>query len=405
MILILKMDGGISLKVEIKNPAYVGIAVGDLHCGAFEADIWFHEIEKSLLEPAENMPVLDFIILCGDTLNNKISFNSSHAKYLALFLNRLVKICSKKNSKLRIIKGTESHDNNQLEIIEALLTNADCDVKIIQNVESEWLFEDYHVLYIPEEYIEDKNEYYKDYFSKQYDSIFGHGLIQEALHMAATQESEMTMPKAPVFKVDELIEICKGPIFFGHIHKKIVIKNRFFYTNSFSRWAFGEEEDKGYYLFCYSPITSEFKTEFIVNKTARKFETMEVDCNPDNSIEDQIDYLVKLVDNLADNRDYLRLEVNIPENHPNPSLLTSMLNSVFSKYKKFKLKINNNGKVVKNKEMERKINILLERYGFIFDKKIPVEEKISRYIKEKYQKNISIEKMREYLFDRYLSGE
>lgn len=387
------------------NKAYVGIAIGDLHCGAFDASTWYTEMEHCFLKRIEEMPILDFIVFCGDLLDDKISMNSDHAKFLMMFLIRTIAVCKEKGTKWRIFKGTESHDNKQLEMIESMLISSGCDIKVFHTVESEWLFNDLHVLYIPEEYLEDKDAYYADAFSKTYDMIFGHGLVQEALHMAAKQESELTMPKAPVFKTDDLLAICKGPIFFGHVHNKIVIKKRFHYTNSPSRWAYGEEEDKGYYVVCYSPESYEFKTEYIVNTWARKFETLEVECSPSFSVDEQIKYLITLVDNISDSREFLRLEVNIPEDHTSPVLLTTMLNQIFSKYKKFKLKINNKSNSKQTTEMQKKIKILLEKYGFLFDTRMPTEEKICRFIKEKYDRNISLDRMRMYLYEKFLTGE
>jgi len=387
-------------EVPSKVLAYVGAIASDLHNGAFDPKRWYEELEKGFLDYLESLIVLDFVVITGDFFDTKISMNSDHATYALKFLTKLLKICEKKNAKCRIIKGTESHDNKQLEIFKVLYRSTKCDFKVIQTVEDEWLFDDLHVLYIPEEYMSDMNEYYKEYFAKTYDMIFGHGMINQVLHIATNQESEVTMSKAPIFKTNELFAICKGPIFFGHIHKDIVIDNKFYYVNSFSRWSFGEEEDKGFRMCFYSPVTGKYRVEYIVNKLARRFDTITVDCgSPDfNKTEkEQIEYLMKLVDTFI--IDYLRLEINIPEDYPNPNLFTKMLNEVFSKFKNIKLKINNNSKLRQKKEIEEKVNILLEKYGFIFNKSISYEEKLSRFIKEKYGRNIPVDKIRQYLFE------
>ena len=44
------------------------------------------------------------------------------------------------------------------------------------------------------------------------------------------------------------------------------------------------------------------------------------------------------------------------------------------------------------------MNVLLEKYGFIFDKTIDYDIKIARFIQEKYGRNISVEKIRDYIF-------
>lgn len=393
MILISRKDGEISLS----KYAYVGAVLSDPHSGAFDAKIWYDELNKGFIKDLEALAILDFLIISGDFYHTKISANSDHAKYSMKFFSKLLKICKEKNAKFRIIKGTESHDNKQLEMLEGLQGATECDFRVIHTVEKEWLFEDLKVLYIPEEYMEDKDEFYKEYFEDTYDYVIGHGVVDKAAFLAASQESEATRSQAPIFKTDDLHEICKGPIYFGHIHKPMQV-GRFRYVGSYSRWAFGEEEDKGYIMTYYNPETGEYTDEFIVNKRARRFDTVKIEYTSavfSKTEKEQIEYFLELGTALL--VDYLRLEINIPEEYPNPMLLTSMLNETFSKYSKIKLKINNNSKLRQKKETEEKVNILLDRFGFIFDKTLEPEEKISRYIKIKNGRNIPVERMRRYL--------
>ena len=272
MIKMLMMDGVIFLS----KSSYVGVIVADLHCGAFDANIWYEELNNGLIKNLKKMPILDFLIIAGDFYHSKISVNSKHAKVGLKIFTKIVKICKEKNAKLRIIKGTESHDNKQLEMLESLEELSDCDIKFIYTVEKEWLFSDLKILYLPEEYINDMNEYYQEFFNEHYNYIVGHGLVDKAAFIASIQESETTHPKAPIFKVKQLESICYGPIYFGHVHKHMRIGN-FRYVSSYSRWSFGEEEDKGYYITYFSPGTGNFKDEFIKNKYARNFDTVKIE--------------------------------------------------------------------------------------------------------------------------------
>jgi hypothetical protein len=392
--------------IYLGNKAYVGVNLADIHWGVMKPQELYEQLKKTVLKQLEDMAVLDFIIIEGDYYDTKISLNSDHAKYSLQFMSRLLEIAHDKGAKVRIIKGTESHDNKQLEALEVFTRNNKYDFRIISTVEEEWLFDDMHVLYIPEEYVTDKDEYYKEYFTQEYDMIFGHGLISEVAFVAAKQESEVTMSKAPIFNSEQLLNICKGPIFFGHIHIPQIVKDRFFYVGSTSRWCFGEEEDKGFYLVTYSPDNSKFLAEFIVNKYAKKYDTVVIDYNSSFFKDDDksnVDYLVKLVDGLL--IDNLRLIVNIPEDYPNALLLSQMINEMFSKYSNIKVLINNNSKMRQKKETEEKINLLLEKYGFIFSKTMCPEEKISEYIRIKYNKNIPVDKIRYYLYQQILRGE
>ena len=73
-----------------------------------------------------------------------------------------------------------------------------------------------------------------------------------------------------------------------------------------------------------------------------------------------------------------------------------MLNESFNKYKNLKLDYKVNSKIKSKREVEEKINLLLDKYGFIFDVKLDAYTKINRFIIEKYNKDIPIEKIREY---------
>ena len=383
---------------------YVGAVISDIHAGAIPAEDLLFELNEKFLSYVKSMKIIDFIVITGDLFDNKLSLNSEHTKYIFIFLKKLTELCIKKKIKLRIIKGTEFHDNKQLDILK-FLSSSNCDIKIFDTVSEEYLFEDFKVLYIPEEYMSDKDEYYKPYFSQgtnAYDMIFGHGLINEVAFVAKNQESEITMNKAPIFKSEILMDICKGPIFFGHIHKSQNVKDKFYYVGSFSRWIFGEEEPKGFMICAYTPDTGKYEIQFIENTLAKRYDTMVIDYNSSFYKDDenhQIDYILTLVKNLEVDR--LRIIFNIPEDYPNPLLLTNVINDVFTKYKHIKIIINNNSKEMqKKKEMEMKIKTLMTTYDFIFDKSIPTEEKLSRFVKIKFNRDIPVSLMRDYLYQK-----
>lgn len=385
----------------ILEKTYIGSIISDIHFGALDANRLNDELDEYYLKYLKSLKILDFCIIAGDLFDTKLSMNSEHTKYAFIFFQKLIDICKKKNTKLRIIKGTESHDNKQLEILR-ILNMSGCDTRIISTVESEYLFDDLKILYLPEEYMPDKDEFYKKYFDETYDMIFGHGLVNEVAFKASTQESETTMNNAPVFHTKKLLEICKGPIFFGHIHESMCIRDRFYYCGSFTRWAFGEETNKGSYIVAYSPDTAKYTADFIVNYGARSYATMTIDFESDFYKKDesqQIEHIVQLVANSSYDR--LRIVFNIPEDYPNPLLLSNVINDVCAKYKNIKIVINNNNKEAQQKRtMETKIKQMMDTYGFIFDKGLPTEDKLSMFIKKKYNRDISIDKMREYLYQK-----
>ena len=375
---------------------YKGVMIADIHFGALPVERLYNELEI-FLDFIEKKS-LDFIVILGDWFDKKINLNSKDAKYSTVFFERICQICIDNDIKLRIIQGTESHDNSQLEVLEILAKNKPVDFKVFYEVEEEELFPDFNVLYVPEEYINSIDEKYGKYMNKKYDMIFGHGMIQEVKFAALIQSSETTMKKAPIFKSKMLCDMCYGPIFFGHIHTKDIFNDRLYYVGSYSRWKFGEEEDKGFYYVKYENDTKEFEAKFIVNDKAMKYDTIEIYEKESGfyklNTENQIKYIQNLIQSFE--YDFLRLQFYIPQGYENENLLINMVNESFGKYKNLKLDFKVNSKIKSKREVEEKINLLLDKYGFIFDNKLDTYTKINKFILEKYNKDISVEKIKEY---------
>lgn len=375
------------------------IVISDIHFGAFDAEVLFNELNEEFINRLKEMEYIDLIVIDGDYFDTKLNMNSKHAKYSMKLFSKLYKIATKKNAKIRVIQGTVSHDNNQLEILEIEHGGRLCDIKFIYNVSEEEIFKDFNVLYIPEEYVTNKDEYYGEYFNKKYDMVFGHGMVQEVSFCALSQESATTMSKAPIFSADKFKEMVHGLVVFGHIHKSQIIKDTVLYVGSFSRWMYGEEEDKGFYEIDYNIEEKTCEYKFHINRLARRFDTVEIYPNNiffNSKPEDQIKFIYDLYN---ENRsEFLRIKINLPENYDNEKFLMGLINDAFSNYKQIKIVFNSNSKVKTKQQIEEKVNILLEKYGFIFDKTIDYDIKIARFIQEKYGRNISLEKIRDYIF-------
>jgi DNA repair exonuclease SbcCD nuclease subunit len=378
------------------DKAYVVAVISDIHFGAMPIELLLNELQIEFLDYLDKLAVLDAVVITGDIYDQKLSLNSIHVKASFEFLRRLIEICKNKGSKLRIIEGTKSHDNNQLESF-GILTRVNADIKIISTIEKEMLFDNLHVLYLPEEYINDM-DYYKEYLSDRYDMAFGHGLFTEVAFVAKEQESEVTHSKAPIFNSIDFIKCCYGPVFFGHIHTKQIIKDKIFYVGSFSRWCYGEEAPKGFYICAYSPINKNFKVDFIENAVAIRYDTVKI--FPQVGKPFSIEELESFVKELGS--DHLRMIIIIPDEYENPSLLANISTEFAAKYKNVKVIVKNSTKEKQKKEMDKKINELIGKYGFVFDKSLAYEDKISRFIKEKYNKNISVDRIKFYLYEQVL---
>ena len=371
---------------------YSFLVVGDIHFGYYPPDLLYKEFNLILDSIDKYKP--NCVVIAGDYYDNKLSMASSHSVYSIKAFSNLLKKCEEYNIKLRQIKGTNSHDpENQLKNLAQIANSSICDYKLFLTVDEEELFPGIKVLYIPEEHMDDKDSYYNLYFKNRYQGIFGHGMFVETNF--SSNNKFKSMRKYPVFNSKEMEEICEGPIVFGHIHTPQRIRNRIQYTGSLVRSRFGEEESKGIYLTTFDTETKETEFIFIENEITMKYDTIEI--NPDNPvfsmmINEQISYFKKLVDDYK--RDYLRLKINLPEDMINSTMFIDSINITFNDMKDVTILIQDNNKVKLNKELKEKVDLLMDKYNFIFDKSVSYDIKIQEFIKLKTGKVISLERIR-----------
>ena len=365
--------------------------IADIHFNALPAEEMYKQLEKSFLKYLENHSV-DMVVIAGDLYDSIISFNSRAAHLSTEFIKRLIEVSARNDIRyIRIIKGTMSHDNNQLTNLKIFESNESVDFKIHETVASECI-DGNEVLFIPEEYMKDVSEFYKEFTDKKYDMIFGHGMFKETSFRASKQESAVTLSGAPVFDSKVMCDMSRGPILFGHIHTSCSIRNKITYVGSFSRWVFGEEEKKGFVVTVYNKDDETFVNEFIENDLAEAYDTITV-VDIDKYVSDPKPLIEKFE---ALRKGKLRIIVVI-EGDKDYSYIVNFLKEYYGKSKEYKLKITDKTMVKKETEAEDRLNNLMGKYGFVFDDKIAHAEKISRFIKVRDGKDISVEKIKEKL--------
>ena len=307
------------------------LTVGDIHFGYYNPELLYKEFQ--LILQTINERDIDCVVIAGDYYDTKLNMSSAHAVYSVKAFSDLIKLCEEKNIKIRQIKGTNSHDpDNQLKNLAQIANSSKCDYKLFLTVDEEELFPGFKVLYIPEEYMDDKDSYYSLYFKNNYQAIFGHGMFEETNFSSNTKFK--TMRKYPIFNSRDMESICEGPIVFGHIHTPQRIRNRIQYTGSLVRSRFGEEESKGFYIASFDTESKETEFEFIENETTMKYDTIEI--KPDNKvfsmfINEQMNYFKDLVEKYK--RDYLRIKIFLPDDYTNSTAFIDSMNVMFNQNK------------------------------------------------------------------------
>lgn len=238
----------------------------------------------------------DFLVIAGDYFDSMLHFNNSQSAELAYrIFNSLVAV-REKNSKLkvRLLRGTFTHDRNQCELLRAVWYRK----TVTRTSQDELLGVDESMHYVDQisiipETIEDKTFYilylpdslsqYKDSCEvmdvvqthmqqlkiSQVDFVIGHGYFDHRLPTGVLHRPKI------VYTYDQFRRIVKHKVLMGHIHVHSDLNDFIYYSGSFERLNHGEEEDKGFYVHEGSLDTG-FSSRFVVNNFSTLFLTVTV---------------------------------------------------------------------------------------------------------------------------------
>ena len=372
---------------------YKLLVIGDIHFGYYPAELLYKEFELVINNITKD---IDAVFISGDYFDTKLSLSSKHSLYAIKTFCDILDKCEQTNTKLRMIRGTASHDpENQLINLSNIAKSSKVDFKLYLTVGEEELFPDFNVLYVPEGYMENKDEYYKEFFNKKYQCIIGHGMFEETNFVT---NKTLNMKKYPVFNSTFIEKICDGPIIFGHIHKSQKIRNRIMYTGSFTRSRYGEEEDKGFIIATYETENNSTDFKFIINDKATKFDTVSIlDTSEIFSLllNEQIQFIKEMISTYK--KDKLRIKINIPKNYDNTKVFIDSVTTVFGNMENVDIVIMDNTKEETKQMTKEIVDKLMLKYNFIFDKSISYEEKIQQFIYNKKGEKIDLENIRKII--------
>lgn len=372
---------------------YKLLVIGDIHFGYYPAELLYKEFKLVINNITKD---IDVVFIAGDYFDTKLSLSSKHSIYAIKTFCDILDKCEQTNTKLRMIRGTASHDpENQLVNLSSIAKSSKVDFKLYLTVGEEELFPDFNVLYVPEEYMENKDEYYKEFFNKKYQCIIGHGMFEETNYVT---NKTLNMKKYPVFNSAFIEKICDGPIIFGHIHKSQKIRNRIMYTGSFTRSKYGEEEDKGFIISTYETENNSTDFKFIINDKATKFDTVSIlDTSEIFSLllNEQIQFIKEMISTYK--KDKLRIKINIPKNYDNTKVFIDSVTTVFGNMENVDIVIMDNTKEETKQKTKEIVDKLMLKYNFIFDKSISYEEKIQQFIYNKKGEKIDLENIRKII--------
>jgi len=353
-----------------------GLCISDIHFGV-GPDARIYD-ELSIVKDFISKNKLDVIHINGDFFDRKLSFGEPAALLAMQFFYELRELCIKNKIKLRIIHGTLGHERNQTEMFKRFESRY-LDMKIINNVSEEELFPNFKVLYMPEEYPVNADEYYGEYKKKTYNAIFGHGMWEFAAVKSLIEKGDYSAHETcPVLKIaDWEPTIPHGFAMFGHIHKRIVYRHKFYYPGAFSAWDFTDISERGFAYYTYDTEKQYYNIRLVNNLLCPKYGTIDVSKLGLDLNTCSVNDIKEAIAPLADKYDNFRLDLD---------------NISLDKAEIIKLAYKNDPKI-KIKKVEQKTSILHEnsdefnKWDYILKGTMEIEDVILKFIKEELKDN------------------
>ena len=260
--------------------------------------------------------LLDMFVINGDFFDKLVAHDSKDVHLIQLLIVAIIKECIIHNVKLRVLKGTPSHDNDQCQhfvtLYEALQTHyhKPIDFKYHDTLTIEHIEPFGHCMFMPDKFGTDPNDAYDRLITLmgklnviKLDYAFMHGAFEFQL--------PYVHEKFPVHhNSDKYLDLVNGYIFINHVHTRMIY-DRIVMPGSTERLSQGDEISKGWIIYSYDESAiNQHDIQFIENKGTTPFITLEFQDEPLSDIIKHVDEVVTPLKIPG----YIRLKV--PDGHP-----------------------------------------------------------------------------------------
>ena len=364
------------------------LAIADIHWGAMDPDEMYNNLQY-FLDFIKMKGDIDLVVICGDYFDYRLTLNSKAALKALRWFDELYNTCKACGVKrIRAIKGTKEHDNDQWEAIHPRETG-DFFKKFYTTTTEETL-PDLNCIYCPDETI-NLHEYEKLYLNQMmsiHNIGFFHGNFDIKLpKLVIDQNLEANIPSIIYFK-NNWSKIIRGPLISGHWHI-FTDSNPLFYIGSYDRWAFGEEEDKGFMFIQYDTKDYSYYWKHIENPFARQYESIIIDNTLCVTPEDFSNLYSDILNiKKIDPEMKLRIVYQITTENEESQVNFNEFKNVLSQLKNVKVDTKDFVKKKAKAKQKEKVAISSGKYSYILEHPLNIKENIKEFLMR--EKNIDI---------------
>lgn len=363
------------------------ITIADIHWGVIQPKEQLKSLEfvfETIQEMIKNDLRIDLIVVLGDYFDTRLVMDNEDGIYALQWFHKLYSICKENQIQLRLVQGTSSHDNDQLQTFMELQENNDW-FKIFFTTTVEETLKDLTCCYCPDETIEtnDYESIHMDDIFLMKDLGFFHGSFDLVYGDLLSIKPELMKANNVMYRYSLWDPQIRGPLIAGHWHDGKQYSD-LYYCGSPFRWVFDENEPKGLIFIQYDTEAYSYYIQRILNPLCATYLTYEIYTNLYQTKEDYISIikdidqlLIQLKEDGLDNR--LRIVVYIVDDKvENDTFLSSLRQNVIN-HKNCKITVKNKLKDKKKKEKAKKRKEEDAEYRFIFEKNQP-QDTIHDYI-------------------------
>ncbi len=368
---------------------YSVVVTADLHWGVMEPNKQLSQYQ-CLLDYLRNNPV-DLLVIAGDYFDHRLSFDSTAAKVAMRYFDDIVEISKEKKFKIRLIKGTQSHEYDQLDQFNIYVEDSNDTVRIFRECTAEETLPEFSCLYCPDELINSEN-YFLRYNTllldgNHYDAMFFHGTFDAEMgdfaHVIGQKNNI-------IFEIATFNQLCNVMI-GGHWHDADTIGNMH-YTRSLTSWRYDEDKPKGFIHLIYDTDKDVYSLDRIVNPTSDKYYTVYVETSLYSSREMYSELISKVDDMLRNDsgpETHVRIMIYITDSKELNGICIDTLKQHYGANHHVKIVIENKVTKAKKAEKVKKTTDLKSKYGFLMQS----SSVIDNYVKFiKVTKNIDVDK-------------
>ena len=377
------------------------LAIADIHWGAMDPDEMYNNLQY-FLDFIRMKGDIDLVVICGDYFDYRLTLNSKAALKALRWFDELYNTCKDNGvKKLRAIKGTKEHDNDQWEAIHPRETGEF--FKKFYICTSEETLPDLHCIYCPDETVNLKEyeELYLKEMMSHHDIGFFHGNFDTQLpKMVIDQNLEANIPSIIYFK-DHWSKVIDGPLVSGHWHVFTDL-DPLIYIGSYDRWAFGEEEDKGFLYIQYDTNNHSYYWKHIENPFARKYNTIIID-NTLCVTPDDFTNLAQDIQELKKSDPEMKIRVVYQITSENDESLVNFneFRNLVSSIRNVKVDVKDFVKKRNKEKQKERVAISSGKYSYILDHPLEIKSNIHEYLLREKNINIPVETI-DHIIGKYI---